>query len=354
MTALLKKPVAQALIVSGLAVSVAIAGCTIPLGGASVSKETQTASIKESVSALKGSIKSLAETTDSLRSVSAVTTNPAAVYRLSSLYRVLGSSESNGLTVNWNDSTGQLTSITGPDTHATFSFSGAGSKRRTAQATLLKSPDGTTGSGELEVEASTWNASSNSSEGPQFWYNEMPLSTSVSYFRAKIALTPKGKAADKVELTAGAENFQTFDLPGMSTPVPTRVYAKGFIPKLQFDHAVDLKKAGSTQLQLTWNGQMAIDTEKNGRQDWKVLVTGTGDSNSPTASKIDFTLENTSQKFKLNGTALPKNDGGMRVTGKFTSTEGGHELATLSFDPATDTAPVITYADGSTDMLRLD
>lgn len=353
MTPPFKKPLTRTLIVTGLAASVLVAGCTLPFGIANVSKETQTASIKESISSIKGTIKSLSESADSLRTVSAATTNPGAFYRIQSLYTVLGSQNNNGLTVNWDDTSKQLTSITGTDTQATFSFSGQGANRRLAKATLNQSPDGTTGSGEIEVEATTWNDSGAGAEAPQFWYNQSPANNTVTYLRAKVDLTPKGRNDQKVAITAGAENFQTFDMPGMTAPVPTHLYAKGSIPKLAFDQTVDIKKAGSTQVEVTWNGTMAIDTEKNGRQDWTINVNAKGDSSASNASKIDFVLENTSQKFKLTGSALPKTNG-VLVTGKFTSTDGGHELATLSFDSTSDSAPVIKYADGTADYLRLD
>ena len=94
-----------------------------------------------------------------------------------------------------------------------------------------------------------------------------------------------------------------------------------------------------------------------GTQNWTDEITVANDAANEANSKVTFTLENTTQKFKIEGTVVPKKDAsgkyGALLTGTVKSTVSGDTLGTLSMDTtAGDKFVTITYPDGSKQVLN--
>lgn len=360
-------PLLRPLIVTGLGAAVLVGGCTLPFGatGVTVSSETQTDSLKASIGVIKENVKALNGSAQSgLKSVSAF----SAANGAASSYRTQGDVTENGNTLVWSDATKQLTGFVGPEVNLAFDFTGKGKSHRTAKVSIQNTPDGTTGSLLLDVDAEAW---STPTQAPRYeiWYNSLP-SGKITAASVQIALVPQGKSEQALDVTFGASKFEEFEVPTIQVPglssyallaatakqrIPTEISWKGFLPKIAFDQKLTLKKGGSDLVTLTWSGAMTLETPKHGKQDWIVNVSGDGTLAKPLSNEVTFLFENTTQKFKYTGKMTPKTETMAVLTGTFVSTVDDKQLATLSFDPsAGDTAPTITYADGTTERLALE
>jgi|GEM_PF-6850553 len=363
MTFPMKHPLLKALVVSGLGAAVLAGGCTIPVGGASVSHLSQTESLKESLATLKENVRSLGQSADSgLKSVNAL--------KSVSAFQTMGTTTGDGYTLTWGDDK-QISRFHGADMDLSFAFSGQASNRRKAAVTMAKMPDGTTGSVTLEIDASSWNTPLSTAEDAyEIWYNRLPDGT-IQEASLKIALKPQGKASEALDVTIGASNFQEFEMAVPDFPeddwsdayrilatttqrIPTEIVWKGSMPKMTFDQKVTIQKGGSDQVSVTWSGPMSLETATHGRQDWTVHVSARGGTTQPVPEVVEVTLENTTQRFKLTGKLLPQNEAQATFNGQFVSTVDQQVLATVKFDPSQgDKAPLITYADGSSERLNL-
>ncbi|MBI6545374.1 MAG: hypothetical protein HY692_01185 [Cyanobacteria bacterium NC_groundwater_1444_Ag_S-0.65um_54_12] len=398
--------VARSLLFVTLAGTVFLGGCFIPLplpgtksdsgstkSGISVSFDSQTTSIKSTLGTLQVNFDTLQGVFTSL-AMPLAQVSPAASTAMKQGYRILGSITSYGMTVAWDDITRQITRISGNGAELAFGFSGKGENKRSATVDLQASPDKTTGSATLEVNATAWNPVANvNPDNPQFWYNEFPATDSVVSLDASLKLLPKGQSDQEVKLTVGASNFQiptglfkgslgcgsdddynqeekqagtqyepTEDDEDNSGPctssaskIPFHLTFSGSIPRFGFDQTLDLRETGASTGEVTLSGSFSAETEKNGKQDWKGSIILTADSKDRNAGLVTFAYENTTQKFKLTGTVKPKGNGssGAIVEGSFVTADGSKELATLSFDSDKNKYPIIKYADGSTQEIKL-
>jgi hypothetical protein len=361
MKPLTKSPLLQVLVVSGLGVAVLSGGCSIPLGGTGVSSQSQTESLKESLSSLKDTVKALGQTADSgLKTVSA--------FNSANSYRLLGTTTRGDYTLTWGEDR-QISRMVGPDTDLSFAFSGRGQARRQATISLAKLPDGTTGSVTLEVAAPSWNKPlSMGGEPYEFAFNQQP-DGDIDEASLRLALKPQGKASEALDVTVGAKNFQAFEFPRVEVfdeteayrilathvpQIPTEIFWKGTLPRMTFDQKVTIQKGGSDLITVTWSGPMSLETPKYGRQDWLVHVSAQGGVDKPLPDVVTVSLTNTTQKFTFDGKLLPIDKQHFSFNGQFVSTLDKRQLASVSFDSREgDKAPRITYADGSSELLGL-
>ncbi len=361
MKPLTKPPLLQILVLSGLGAAVLAGGCSIPLGGTGVSSQSQTESLKESLSSLKDTVKALGQTADSgLKTVSA--------FNAAHAYRILGTATRGDYTLTYDDDR-QISRMVGPATDLSFAFTGRGQARRQATISLAQLPDGTTGSVTLEVAAPSWNKPlSMGGEPYEFAFNQQP-DGDIDEASLHLALKPQGKASEALDVTVGAKHFQPFEYPMgelydetdayrlLATQVqriPTEIFWKGSLPRMTFDQKVTIQKGGSDLITVTWSGPISLETPKHGRQDWQVHVSAQGGIAKPVPDVVTVALTNTTQQFTFNGKLLPVDERHTSFNGQFVSTLDQRQLASVSFDSRKgEKAPTITYADGSSELLGL-
>lgn len=327
----------------------------------------QTQSIKNNVAGLKAAIRQLVSSGMALQqsgqqSFQQVGGTSTQAVGPKSIFQVLsaGSLTHNGLTFTWGDDN-QLASLASSTLAANAAFTGQGSTHRTAVINLTKSPDGTVGSATLDVTADTWRdfsapfASASPSElaSVQLAYDQYPDLNTLQNVAGTLNLTVMGQADQQLSLEAGGSSFDQFTVASQSMRIPSHSYLKLSVPKLALDQTLDIRKAGSTQLVLTMAGTLNL-TIPAGPQQWSETLEMQLDAANPQAeSSLTFSFENAAQKYKLAGTVRPlagsNNHGGAVIDGQFVSTVDNSQLATFKFNSTTDRAPVITYADGSTE-----
>lgn len=361
-------------------VTVLTAGCSVNLFAPPVTKENQTAVIKGVSASLQDNIATLRATGSSLQQAAAAVPrtglSQGAAYRTNALFQILGSSTgSDGSTVTWDDATGLISRVESANALVNFTHSGSGETRKLA-ATVSKSPDATTGDFWVEVSAGTWTPISGQSA--PYLTKDTPDFNTVSRLAGHVSVAPQGQADKKVELTLIGENWDSFTYtapvaeqagPGteydygtasqQTIRIPHKVSAKGSVPKIGFDLTGELKRAGSSISAASLNGSFHADTEKVGRQDFVIALTLTTHDNWAPAgnASIDFSLENTTQKFKLvvkgDKTTFQPDSNGVVTLGKIVSTTDDSTLATITAKQGAEN-PTITYADGTTEELKLN
>lgn len=341
-----------------------LSGCPDTNPGSTVTQGAQTDSIKKTVTSLKtdiqnvkGSITGLAS---SLQTILVSLSSPAHL----NAYRTLAvtSITNNGTTIAWDDTTGQLTTISDANNEFTFGFSGKDQPARTATFAITKSADNTTGTCSLAV-TGTWSNTATESETPppfEIWYNQMPEMASITAASGKITLVPQGLQANKMEVEAGADTLANLDIAVATNsenpinPFADKIFThytlKGYVPKLAFDNSLTLRKGGTSLIEITYGGSFTTEIEGK-TENWTLSATMTTDlSKEDQNGQIAYSIENTSNGYKLAGSV---NAQGKTATfyGKFTSNTSNTELANITFDSTKDTCPLITYADGTSEKL---
>lgn len=231
---------------------------------------------------------------------------------------------------------------------------------------LTQSPDGTIGTAGIEVEADKW-VSSPSEEAPlyEFWYNQHPADdANLSLFSAKASITPQGDVTKKVEGEASMDtladfSFRETDENGVSSVVarklPTHLTCKATLNGLALDQNVTIQKGGTAQLLGNAKGSLTLTPQGQSKQTWtsdvQLQIDDTTVENS--TGKVTFTFANTTMQYTLAGTVEPKGEKAV-LNARFLD-KNGAQLATLTFDPtAGDTAPTVTYADGTKETIALN
>ncbi|MGE5708524.1 MAG: hypothetical protein ACM3YO_09340, partial [Bacteroidota bacterium] len=272
----------------------------------------------------------------------------------------------NGIT--WNDTTKQLESIVTAGTTLTFAFTGQNLNKRGFTVNLTQSPDGTIGTAGIEVEADKW--VSNTAEGEEappyeVWFNQHPADdANLSLFSAKASITPQGDVTKKVEGEASMDtladfSFRETDENGVSSVVarklPTHLTCKATLNGLALDQNVTIQKGGTAQLLGNAKGSLTLTPQGQSKQTWtsdvQLQIDDTTVENS--SGKVTFTFANTTMQYTLTGTVEPKGEKAV-LNARFLD-KNGAQLATLTFDPtAGDTAPTVTYADGTKETIALN
>lgn len=351
-------------------VGVGVLGCTStpptstpsnPATGASavpITPATQTQAIKAAASILQADIGQLQASLVTLTPLSSLT--QSAALKQSAAYRTQGSqtASSSNTTITWDDTTKQLTGWTATDSAGTIALTGGGSNARSATVTLTKSPDGTTGSAALAIDAATWStfvSATDSANVPfQIAYNQLPDLNSLNSVSASVTAVPKGIVAEQVSLSIAGSAFDQIPIATSSLRLPTHYDVSLSVPKVAFKQALDIKKAGATQLALTLAGTVTLKSTKTGTQNWNTSLSTTVDSSTNQPAPVAFSFEDTSMKFKLVGTVQSVASNSATVNGQFVTSDGQTTLGTLSFDSTKGPNPVITFADGTTLTLKSD
>lgn len=365
-----------------------------------ITPATQSQSLKTNIAALKSNIRELVATGMSLNLTGQQAGSSMKTQSLDRGIQAMlhtlaaGTFSMYGATWTWG-ADDQIASLVSPSSAMTFAFTGKGEPRRTATINVSKLPDGTYGSGQLDITSSLWvdypsfvapptvtapsptpsgnyyspapiSTDSYSYYNPsptpiptphplasvQIWYNQFPGMGGLQNASGKLEIVPQGEASKRIDLQAGASGFESFTLGSSTIRIPTHCYLRGTLPKVALDQALDIRRAGSTQYEATLTGTITLASVA-GPQLWNENVIFSYDTSNVLATQMAFTYENVAQKYKLVGTAKPATDQygttGTVVEGRFISTLDNTQLATLSFDSRKGVAPIITYADGTTE-----
>lgn len=339
-----------------------LSGCPGLTPGSTATQGAQTDSIKKTVTSLKSDIQNLKGSFTGLASsYTTILTSLSSPAHLNA-YRTLGTVSANGVTIDWDDTSKQLTRIADATNEFTFAFT-KNENTRTATFGIAKSADNTTGNCTLNVTATTWNPTDADAETPppfEFWYNDMPDMASVTAASAKLTMVPQGLEANKMEVEVGADTLAELGLTVATSsenpfnPFEGKIFThytlKGYVPMLTFDNDVTLRKAGTSLLEVTYGGSFTTQVEGK-TESWTAAATLTTDVSKDNDGQLAFTLTNTTQGYKLAGTLQPKGDQ-VVFNAKFTPSSSDTELATIVYDPATGiVVPKITYADGTSENL---
>lgn len=356
MATVMKQPVLKALLGATLFVApLTLLGCPSPkatmtdppvtAGVGAISKDGQTKSIQSSVTAIQatlqdltGSMQGMLKQAAGVRGVQSVGMTPQWIYR------ALATTNTPGVTIGTD---GQLASLTATDSALTLAFTGNGSPERTAAVNLTQSADGTVGSAKVDVTADAWLPTPGATDSFQIWYNQMPDFNRLEALSAALDVTPQGQAAKHVSVSAGCSNFGPIPTASGSVRLPNHFFVKGFVPRVTMDQTLDLKSAGSTQVQATVAGTLSLDITTQGIQSWRESVTLSSDTATPNSGSLQFSFENLTEQYKLVGSLQPKAGGGELLAGQFVSSVDSSALGTLSFDSSKDANAYILLTNGT-------
>lgn len=256
--------------------------------------------------------------------------------------------------IEYDDETGEVTSVSGKDAKATFTFDGGGLVRKW-KATIAESPDKTTGTLELEIGAKSWRAKADpiamsprfgvpAAQAPKvpykFFNNEEPVD--LTSLKLKIAAKPKGdaKLAASIEITA--DDVKALAIAGGKAMV-SHLALKGTFPSLTMDS--DLRLSDD---KYALKGGIQVDTDE-GNEALKYDVGVAAKTFAVTAN-----LTNVGAGVKISSTFKPapfvpgKLAAAPVVKTVMTDTDSNTKLADVSRDPKDPTTLLIKYTNGTT------
>lgn len=304
-------------------------------------------------------------------------------------YKVSGVADFGDAKLIYDDATGEVTAIQGPNAKITFTFTKNGNQHAW-DAVIEKSPDGTTGKFHIEV-TGTWRempmlmpmmpapmpmprpraplpvaspaftiaqvaddavvgptaeevpmaampTMAMPSPPPYKWLgNEMPDRVeSVSF---TLAIAPKGDAANAMTMSGAFD--EPGSVPNSSVQVPTHWKYSAVIPKVTLDWESRLKLALNHST-FAGNGTMAVNGD-NGKETF--TLDAKADEAARTAS---LALTNVAAKVTLLATGSQKNPySPPDVKTTLVSAEDGSKLGDVALDPKRPRFAIVTFTDGT-------
>jgi hypothetical protein len=252
-------------------------------------------------------------------------------------YSLAGTSQQGDATLVYDDETRELTGIRGKDLALAFTFKNEGASRAWS-CTIVKSPDGTTGTFSVQA-TGAWHAfDMPASAAFKLAGNEYPAYVETATFDFKVK--PKGDPTLAFTLSGTVDDPE--NLPNSSLRMPTHWVLKGAIPSIVFDWESRLDLAPGHS-KFDGAGTMTVSSEA-GRETFQYQLAFDERQRSGA-----FNLINLGAKLRLGVTSKqPSLYGPPSIDAALYSTEDGRQVGEVAMDPRRPRFMVITLNDGST------
>lgn len=264
-------------------------------------------------------------------------------------YQVSGVADHGGAKLIYDDQTGEVTAIEAPNASVTFDFKVDGN-RRTWDAVIVESPDGTTGRFHIEV-TGTWRQNGMAAlmgglpgvpaaapSAYKWFNNEVP--EAIDEVKVTLDVVPKGDASLAFKLNGTFDKPQA--LPNTAMRVPTHWVYNAQIPKVSLDWESNMTLAAGHST-FDSKGTMNVEADAGNEQFTYELRADEQDRLGY------FAMTNVNAKVKLQVTATEfALNSRPQVSSLLISTDDDSQIGTVVLDPKRPRFAIVTFADKST------